>query len=107
MNKDYTTIEELLTYRIDLNQTYKDQANPTGDTPLAYAATCSDIEMISYLIRHGADPLKCNSLGVRLYHLAVQMNKLDAAKLLSEYEPSMLDVVNEILPKAYSEFTNQ
>lgn len=107
MEKDFETIDLLLQHGINLNQNYKDQGNPKGNTPLGKAVLSSDLEMITYLMEHGSDPSIPNMSGERPFHLAVLMNKFDLVKLLKQYEPAMLDIVNEMLPTSYLEFVKQ
>lgn len=109
-NKEFSIIERFLYYGIDLNQCVKTEYNRAGHTPLCQAAFFCDGEMLNYLITKGANPLITNISGERPYHLALQANKLDNARLLKEYEQNLVEdreYIQERLPKDYLDFASK
>lgn len=96
---NYTMIELLISYGIDINFNKKTNWNPLGNTPLCHAACYCDEKMIGYLIEYGADPTIPNKSGLRPYTIALKEGKLKNAELLREYEPSKGEPDEKIVKK--------
>lgn len=103
-NYRYDVIEKLIEYGIDLNLSVKTEYNDLGDPSLSHAAVCCDEKMIEYLFEKGANPWATNRKGQRAYHLAMEVEKEQIAKLLLQYEsvtePEVIISEKEI-PKDY------
>lgn len=59
-------------------------ANEQGDTPLHFAVLRADIDVIKFLIKHGADVNQTNTWGIVPIHLAAQIPNPEIAQLLLE-----------------------
>lgn len=103
---NYTIIELLISYGIDINFNKKENWNSLGNTPLCHAACYCDEKMISYLIEYGADPTIHNKSGLRPYMIALKEGKLKNAELLRKYEPSKGEPDEKIVKKLPKDLLN-
>lgn len=103
----YDIIEKLIENGIDLNISVKTEYNALANPPLSHAVICCDEKMVDFLIQKGANPWSVNKKGERAYHIALELDKLELAQLLKQYEANTVykqydDNLEDELPKDYN-----
>ena len=79
--------EYLLDNGADINYHKPDMVFPYASTPVTEAARRGDLEMVRFLVEHGADVTIADKYGDRPYTLAVQSKNQKMADYVRELEP--------------------
>lgn len=86
-NHDLKTIRYLLDNGVDINYNKPDMVYPYQATPLTVAARMGNLNMVKFLIEHGADVTLTEKGGERAYTIAVSNKDTVMADYLRSLEP--------------------
>lgn len=85
---DRAAMEFFVANGVDVNYHEPDQVYWDGRTPLGEAAKNGDLDLVKYLVDHGADPTIVTSDGMRPYSLAIEEGHDEVAAYLKSVEPA-------------------
>lgn len=111
-DRNYEALEFFLAHGVDINFNGADQVYPFKPTPLCVAVRYVDLDMVKYLVDHGADVTMAEKDGMRPYSIALEVGKPEMAEYLKPLEPaefhSVQNKMDELrpykLPKSLMEF---
>jgi len=86
-NHDFKTLTYLLDQGVDINYNKPDMVYPYRATPLTVAARIGAIDMVKFLIEHGAEVTLAEKDGERPYTIAVSNKHIVLADYLRSLEP--------------------
>ena len=110
--KNYKVLDFFISNGVDINYNKADQIYPYKPTPLCVAARYADLDMVKYLVEHGADVTIPEKDGMHPYSIAVEKGDIEMAEYLKALEPeefhslhNKLDSLKKYkLPKALMNF---
>ena len=81
-------VEIFIRLGVDINYHKPDMVFTCNETPLCIAAGHDNLEMVKYLLEHGADVTIPDKTGMRPYNYAIEQGNYKMAEYIKSFEPA-------------------
>ena len=90
-------VEIFIRLGVDIDYHKPDRVFTNNGTPLCIAARHGNLEMVKYLMEHGADVIIPDKTGMRPYNYAIEQGNYKMAEYIKSFEPAKLhDLHNKL-----------